>query len=158
MTSQGPITTDIDVLREMVRLAERLRDEEFLSMERTNRYNSGLIAFSTGFLSFMINAQFPKATVQIAGIFLIGSIITSLIALSPRKLHGAAVRIDEDIKAIWSGAQLDLPAYLLETADVTDKAAMAIAKRGSQKKYLTVISALCLAFALGTTYYLYTYA
>ena len=81
----------------MVRIAESRRDEELAHIERVNRYNLALIAFSGSFMSLLVTAGFSFLVVRIAGIFLIASIACSLFALKPRKTAAALV-IDDDVK------------------------------------------------------------
>ena len=151
-------TPDIDVLREMVRLAENRRNEEFAHIERVNRYNLALIAFSGSFLSLLITASFPKQTVGIVGAFLIISIIFSLIAIRPRTLKNGVLIIEDDIQNLRSGQRVSLYDYLLETAEFTEQAANSATMLSHTKKRLTIFSALFLALALAATYYLYVYA
>jgi hypothetical protein len=148
----------ITVLREMVRLAENRRKEELEQIERVNRYNLALIAFSGSFLSLLVTAKFPILTVQISGFFLGFSVVASLIALRPRVIRGGTLVIDEDVAALREGKDLTLSDYLLVTSDLTDKAGTSAAALSHQKKWWTQAAAICLALALALTYYLYAYA
>ena len=158
MSEEQPITTDIEVLREMVRLAEKRRDEEFHRMEKLNTYNLALIAFAGSFLSLLVSIQFDVVVVQISGALLIISILSSLLAIRPRTIHGGTVVIDSDVRAVRNGERLSQQLYLLDTADLTEGAARSMAQSASQKTRLTIISAILLACALLAAYTLVAYA
>ena len=151
-------TEDIEVLREMVRLAENRRTEMFESLERVNKYNLALIAFSATFLSVLVTASFELFIIQSAGALLIVSIFLSLFAIRPKTIHSAALKIDKDVEQIKKGQHVHLKEFLLVTAELTDNAATNINKRALEKKIFTICSALSLAFALTITYILYAYA
>jgi len=150
--------TDIDILREMVRLAENRRTEELEHIDRVNRYNLALIAFSGSFLSLLVSTHFEPTVVRLAGFFLCLSILSSLIALRPRKLKGGAIVIDEDVQALRSGQSLQLHSYLLDLADLTERAASSANIFSRDKKRWTIYSAILLAISLISTYILYAYA
>ncbi len=150
--------TDIAVLREMVRLAENARSETVQSLERLNQYNLGIIAFNAGFMSFLVSNSFPMTTIRVAGIFLLISMFTSLFALSPKKIRGAVLRVDTDVRALKQGEQIDLYEFLLATAELTDRAFVILQERAKEKKFLTIFSSTFLVLALVFTYTLYAYA
>lgn len=152
------ITTDIDVLREMVRLAENRRTEELEIVNRLNQYSLGLIVFSGAFISLLVTVSFPSYVVLIAGFFLLISIFCSLLSLRPKKVKGGSLVIFEDVDAVKRGERLELKEYFVITADITENAADNIAKRGDEKKVWVIIAALFLAIALLATYTLYVYA
>lgn len=149
---------DIAVLREMVRLAENRRNEEFEHIERVNRYNLALIAFAGSFLSLLVTVKLAVVIVQIAGAFLLLSIVFSLLAIMPRKMKGGTLVVEDDVKIIRSGHTLDLQEYLLSTAELTDRAAANAAIFSKIKKWLTLFSVFFLAISLATAYYLHAYA
>ncbi len=150
--------TDIDVLREMVRLAENRRAEMNESLERINRYNLALVAFSAGFLSLLVTVSFNLFIVQASGLLLLFSIFFSLLAIRPRTLKGVTLMIDQDVDILKKNIHIELREYLLVTAELTDVAATKINERGAEKKRFTILSAVSLALALITTYILYAYA
>ncbi len=154
----APGNTDIDVLREMVRLAENRRKEELENVERVNRYNLALIAFSGSFLSLLVTAKFDLKLVKFAGIFLILSIISSLWALRPRNVQGGTLLIAKDIDRFNKHEAIPLHQYLFETASLTESAATSLTILSKQKKWWTLISVILLAISLAITYYLYAYA
>ncbi|MEN9561174.1 MAG: hypothetical protein RIQ56_447, partial [Candidatus Parcubacteria bacterium] len=127
MTNQ----TDIEVLKEMVRLAENRRTEEFRAIERLNQYNLALIAFSGAFLSLLVTANFEVLTVQLSGLALLISISISLLTIRPRTLKGAVLTVDEDVRAIQRGEKLLLNDYLIETAYLLDSAASKAGQRAA---------------------------
>ncbi len=144
----------MDVLREMVRLAEKRRDEELHMLERVNQYNLGIIAFATGFLTFLFSNGFGQGTTVLDGFLLLVSIFISLFAISPRRLKATLI-IEDDVEAISNGVVLDLKEYLLETAALTDKTASNISDLLFWKKKVTILSAATLVSALTVTYILY---
>lgn len=149
---------DIDVLREMIRIAEGRRVEMLETLERINKYNLAIVAFSASFLSLLVTATFDVLIVQCAGIPLLLSIFVSLFAVRPKAIHGASLVIDEDVEILKKGTHLDYREYLLLVAELTDAAGSHLNKRTSEKKRLTIFSAILLALALITTYSLYAYA
>lgn len=150
---------DILVLREMVRLAENRRTEELEGIERINKYNLALIAFTGSFLSLLITTKFPTVTVLIAGGFSLLSIGLSLVTIRPRTLRGGgALSVRSDVTLMKNGEQMALRQYLLDTAELTDLAATSIGALSSVKKRLTIYSALSLAAAMVVTYTFYVYA
>ncbi len=150
--------TSVEVLREMVRLAENNRNEQLKMLDRVNQYNMAVIAFSGAFLSLLVSLKFSKITVETAGAFLLISVTLSLIALAPRHIKGGNLIIDDDVSALRSGKHLDLGPYLLETADLTEKAVVAINELGRRKRLWTIFSAVFLALALLTAYITFVYA
>jgi|GEM_PF-6237398 len=152
MTTTEP--QNLDVLREMVRLAERRCEEELHMIERVNQYNLALIAFSAGFLSFLVANDFSKSTVGVIGASLIASFVLSLIAISPRRLKGT-LEIIEDVEAIRKRERLLLHDYLLSVAELTDTVAMNVSILVRKKKKITIYAAIFLAVALIGTYILY---
>lgn len=157
MNTRETTSEEIDVLREMVRLAESRRTEELQRVSTVNQYNMALIGFAGGFLSLLVTASFPHITVIIAGAFLIISITMSLISLAPRTLKGAIVRIDDDVSDMRNGKNISMSQFLLDTADIMEKAGFIISNRGQEKKLLTVLSTFFLALALFTTYIIYVF-
>ena len=150
--------SEILVLREMIRLAERRRDEEIAHIERVNRYNLALIAFAGSFLSLLISTDVPLFTFRIVGGVLILSLLLSLVALLPRTVEGGALLIDEDVLAIRKRNVPALSAYLLETANLTEQAASRLATLSISKKKWTICSAIVLVIAIATMYVLSAYA
>src|SRR3989338_3360277 len=115
---------EIDVLREMVRLAEMRRTEALDMIERLNKYNLAIIAFAGTFLSVLVTSELPRSAVQFSGIFLIISITGSLYAVRPQRVpDGGALDVANDVKAFRAGQTLDLQSYLLDVADLTNTAA-----------------------------------
>jgi hypothetical protein len=151
------IKADIELLREMVRLAENRRTETRESLERVVKYNLALIAFSASFLSLLVTASFDILIVQVAGLLLIISILLSLFAVHPKSLQ-STVSVDQDIEAIKNGSNFDLHEYMLAVAELTEVTASNFNKRGSERKRYTIISAISLALALLITYSMYAYA
>ncbi len=154
----APGDTDIEVLREMVRLAENRREEEFKITEKLNQYNLALIGFSGGFLSLIISTKLPAVIVQVSGICLIISILLSLLAIRPRTLRGGTLTIDEDVKAMQEGKNISLRDHLLMTADLLDRANRALGPLRRKKSFVTLFAAIFLAISLLSTYILYAYA
>jgi hypothetical protein len=152
------IATDIEVLREMVRLAENRRSEQKEMIERIIRYNLGLIGFSGSYLSLMITVHFPLVILYPAGFFLLCSIVISLFAVRPQVLKGSTLLIKDDITEIRSGKTMQLHDFLLLTAELTENGADSFHKRAHERKNLTIISAALLAISLILTYILYAYA
>lgn len=146
-----------EVLREMVRLAEKRRSEELEAFERLSRHNLSLIAFDAGFLSLMITMGFGKAIVAPSGLLLLFSIAFSLLSVRPRTLKGGSLSVEDDIRALRAGEDLPLREYLLETAELTERAAETIAARVAIGKRYTILSACFLALALLMTYTLYVF-
>ncbi len=152
MTEQSP---DLGVLREMIRLAENRRNEEFQALERISQYNLALIAFSGSFLSLLITAELPKVIPMISGVFLIASVSISLIAIRPKSIIGGTLVIDRDVTALKSGQHIALSDYLLETAHLLDEANNMIGPLRRRRVKLTIISAVFLALALFSSYTLF---
>lgn len=153
-----PGQTSIEVLREMVRLAENRRAEEFESLERMNKYNFALVGFSGSFLALLLTVHAARSVVQAAGLFLLISILTSLMALQPRIVKGGVLTIDDDVEAVKHGHILNFHAYLLDVAEFTDQAGQHAAIVAKEKKRLTIFAAIFLAIALLVTYALIAYA
>jgi hypothetical protein len=151
------INTDIEVLREMVRLAENRRAETRDSLERIIKYNLALIAFSASFLSLLVTASFDIFIVQTAGLLLLISILLSLFAVRPKVLQTSII-IDQDIELIKKNVHLDLKEYVLCVAELTEAAATNLNNRAAERKRYTIASAVSLALALLITYTLYAYA
>lgn len=141
----------IAVLREMIRLAENRRMEEHKMLENVNRYNLALIAFSAGFLSLLVTANFSKETIHIAGFMLLVSILVSLLAIAPRTFKGTIV-IYEDIEMLRKGEYFALHEYLLLTAEAVEIIGNNIDCLVGKKRNLTMISGFCLFLALLFTY------
>lgn len=152
------IHADIEVLREMVRLAENRRTEMFDSIEKVNKYNLAIIAFSAGFLSLLVSAQLDLLLVRIAGASLLFSILLSLFAVRPKTILGASLMINDDVELLKKGIAIQTNEYLLLVAELTDVAATNLNARAKEKKILTILSAIFLAFALFSSYILYAYA
>lgn len=152
------INADIDVLREMVRIAENRRTEMLDSMEKVNKYNLALIAFSAGFLSILVTLTFDIMIVRLAGGLLILSIIFSLLAVRPKIIRGVTLVISDDVETVKKGVAIPLEKYLLAVAELTDVAASNLNTRAKEKKTLTIFSAVFLALALFSSYILYAYA
>lgn len=148
---------DIEVLREMIRLAENRREEEMQMLEKMNQYNLALVGFAGGFLSLLVTAPFPDYTVRIAGAFLMLSILLSLLSIRPRRV-GAALVIEDDIQLIKTKHATNLYEYLLQTAELTDQTASNLNTLLMRKKNVTIFSAIFLAIALLVTYTMYAYA
>ena len=149
----------IAVLREMVRLSEARRSEALDAIEKVNKYNLALIAFSGSFLSLIVTSDIDQEIVRIAGAFLVASIVISLITIRPMKIKGGILVIDKDVDEIRkTGETFPLEQYLLDIADLTSRAAIAIDKVTSVKKSGTICSAFLLAFALLSTYIYHGYA
>ncbi len=148
----------MEVLREMIRLAEDRRAEELRDLERVNKYNLALIGFSGSFLSLLVTIDFPVNLRQIAGALLILSIIFSLLAIAPRRLFGGSILLEDDIEHLRKGQSIDQTSFFLETVTVIEGAATALTKRAREKKRLTMISAVFLATSLIITYILIAYA
>ncbi len=150
---------DIAVLREMLRLAEKRRSEELELMERINKYNLALIAFAGAFLSLLVSRDFPRLVVQVSGALLLMSIFVSLFTVRPQLLKGAgALSIEDDVLLLKKNNTLTLKQYLLDSAELTDRAATSIAILTVEKKRWTILSAFFLVLALCSTYTLYSYA
>jgi hypothetical protein len=158
MEQLPPIHTDVEVLREMIRLAENRRNEELAAIEGVNKYNLALIGFAGGFLSLLVTATFPKIIVQVTGFFLLLCIGTSFLTIRPRILKNGSLKIDSDVMAVRNGAVLPYKDYLLAVGDLTNLAATAAKQLALIKRRLTIISAIFLACALLSTYILYSYA
>ena len=152
------LNTDVDVLREMVRLAERRRNEELDALEKVNKYNLALIAFSGSFLSLLISTGLDVYIVRISGFALVLSILSSLSAIRPKILKGGAISIEDDVTSIKKGGNLNIQRYLVDVAELTNMAAISITKHTQEKRRWTIASASFLAFSLGITYILYAYA
>jgi hypothetical protein len=152
------INADIDVLREMVRLAENRRAEMLDAIEKVNKYNLALIAFSAGFLSLLVTVSFNIFIVRLAGGLLLLSIIFSLFAVRPKRIRGVTLMINDDVDLLKQGIEMDLKEYLLAVAELTDVAASTLNNRAKEKKTLTILSAISLALALSSSYILYAYA
>lgn len=148
---------DIAVLREMIRLADRRRDEELRMLEKINAYNLALIAFSASLLSFLVSLQFDKTSVQLVGAFLLLSIVVSLLTVAPWKIFGS-VEITEDIEHVIDGGHWKIDAYLLATANITNQAGTNVRRLVRLKKTLTIVAGILLAIALLLTYIRYAYA
>ena len=146
---------DIEVLREMIRVAEKRRDEELQMIERINQYNLALIGFSGSFLSLLVTVKFPIIVVIVAGALLLVSLTVSLATIRPRVLKGGAIDLRYDIDQAKDGKISSLYYYLLETADVIQEAATKAGQRSYEKKNGTIFSALFLVLALAATYTLY---
>ncbi len=144
--------TDIDVLREMVRIAENRRNEELEGTEKMNRYNLALIAFAGTFLSLIVTAKLHPVILIMSGFFLSSSIICSLLAIYPRKLIGGVLAVDEDIAALQRGETLYIHAYMIDTARLTDNAAQKAGELVGIKKRWTIFAALFLASSVVCTY------
>ena len=150
---------EIDVLREMVRLAEMRRTEALDMIERLNKYNLAIIAFAGTFLSVLVTSELPRSAVQFSGIFLIISITGSLYAVRPQRVpDGGALDVANDVKAFRAGQTLDLQSYLLDVADLTNTAAGQLHTVARKKKEVTLFAALFLALSLVTSYTLFVYA
>lgn len=149
---------DIAVLREMVRLAEDRRTEALEGLDRVNRYNLALIAFSGSFLSLLVSIQVDPDIVQIGGIGLIISIFVSLATVRPQNVPGGALEVTADVQAFRAGTPQPLRTYLIDVADLTNIAAASLNRLARVKKRGTIISAIFLAFSLAVTYILYAYA
>jgi len=151
-------TIDIAVLREMVRLAEHRREEALHMIEKVNQYNLAIIAFAGSFLSLLITVDFPKLIVQLSGISLVVSIVVSLYSIRPQKVVGGALDIADDIDALNKKELLTLTSYLLDVAELTNKAATSLHVLARAKKRTTIVAASLLAFSLIMTYTLFAYA
>ena len=149
---------DIDILREMIRLAENRRSEEIQAIERLIKYNLALIAFSGSFLSLLLTTTISKPIVEIAGWFLLVSVASSLLAIRPRSVFGGTLVVSDDVKALRKGESISLREYLLETADLLEQANAKIAPVRRYRAQMTIFSAILLALALFATYALYVYA
>lgn len=149
---ETPINADITVLREMVRIAENRRTEEFETVERMNKYNLALIAFCGSFLSLLFTVNVRFVTLSICGFILSLALICSFIAIFPRRIRNGALTIDEDIKLLESGKTLHLSQYLLDIAKLTDEASRQVALLVSKKKIWTIFSAALLAIAIISAY------
>lgn len=156
--TQEPIHTDLDVLREMVRLAENRRNEELVNIERLSKYNFAIIAFAGSFLSLLLSVSLQKFIVNFSGLPLIVSILLSIFALRTRSVKGGNIIIDQDVEDLRMGNVLMIENYLLDTADLTNHAAKNLREYSVIKKKITMISASFLAFALILTYILHVYA
>lgn len=146
------------VLHEMVRLAEMSRTEALNTIERINKYNLALIAFAGSFLSLLISTNIAQPIVQIAGASLIITIILCLYTIRPQRIQGGTPDITDDIQILRSKQQLILSGYLLDVAELTNNASIALQKAGSHKKRTTIVAASFLAFSLVSTYSLVAYA
>lgn len=141
----------------MIRIAEARRQEEIEDLERINKYNLALIAFSGSFLSLLVSLPFPELVQQIAGGCLIISTLCSLFAILPRKVGGFVV-IEDDILALREGKNIFTEEFLLETATIFELVANNIQAFSYKKKQWTIASACVLAFSLIVTYTLIAYA
>jgi hypothetical protein len=142
----------------MVRLAENRRAEMLDAIEKVNKYNLALIAFSAGFLSLLVTVSFNIFIVRLAGGLLLLSIIFSLFAVRPKRIRGVTLMINDDVDLLKQGIEMDLKEYLLAVAELTDVAASTLNNRAKEKKTLTILSAISLALALSSSYILYAYA
>ncbi len=106
---------DIEVIKEMVRLAEQRRAEELHRMEKLNNYNLALIAFSGSFLSLLVTANFALTVLRIGGFILLLSILSSLFAIRPRIIRGGSIVIDEDVQSLRAGSAILLATALFST-------------------------------------------
>lgn len=91
------VSADINVLREMVRLAENRRSEALDTTERMDKYNLALIAFAGSFLSLLLSVDISISILQISGANLIVAILISLFAVRPQRILGGSPDITEDI-------------------------------------------------------------
>lgn len=148
----------IEVLREMVRLAEGRRGEALDMIEKMNKYNLALIAFAGTFLSLLISTNVPLPTLRFVGAFLILTVISSLVAIRPQKIRGGAPDISDDIRLFQEGKGYPLSEYLLAVASVTNEAASELHFIADVKKKFTILAALLLAFSLLLAYILFAYA
>ena len=149
---------DIQVLREMVRLAENRRTEALEMIERMNRHNLALIAFAGTFLSLLISLDIPLLVTRISGGSLICTILISLFTIRPQKVSGGTPDISEDIILLRSSKYLSISSYLLDVADVTSRAGSRLHGLAAIKKKTTIFAASFLAFSLLITYILLAYA
>ncbi len=157
-TEAQEATTDISVLREMVRLAENRRTEALEMIEKINKYNLAIIAFAGTFLSLLVTGDFAYLIIRLSGGCLIVSIVFALIAIRPQKVKGGALDIVDDIKMLKNNQFIRLDSYLLDIADLTNKSAASLHLVARSKKAMTISAALFLACSLFFTYTLYAYA
>src|SRR3989338_4890572 len=151
-------TQDIEVLREMVRLAENRRTEALEMIERLKKYNIALIAFAGSFLSLLITVGSSLLSLRVAGGSLVATICFSLYAVRPQRVHGGALNVASDVSSIKEQKNLLFAPYLLEVAELTNNAATTLHAFAISKQRVTTISALFLAFSLIGAYILYAYA
>lgn len=142
----------------MVRLAELRRYEALEMIERINKYNLAIIAFAGSFLSLLATADVEIYVVRFAGVNLILSIITSLLAVRPERVKGGALDVEEDVSALRNNEKISTEQYLLDVAVLTNDAARSLQLHANAKKKGTIIAALFLAFSLIVTYILVSYA
>lgn len=117
-----------------------------------------MIAFDGTFLSILITNDLSSTIIRVSGAFLIASIFTSLIAVQPKRLKAGALDIVDDVTVLREGKSLDINAYLLDVAELTNNAAEDLHLTAAEKKKSTIISAVLLALSLLSTYILYGYA
>ncbi len=148
-------TNDIDVLREMVRIAEKRRDEEMKMIERINQHNLALIAFAGSFLSLLITTKLSVVIVCFAGCLLLISVFLSLWAVLPQTLKGV-LTIKDDVRILRRGEEkIHIHTYLLDVAELTEHTADAAAELTRKKKWKTIWAGIFLALSLLATYTLY---
>lgn len=148
----------VDVLREMVRLAEKRRDEALHMIERMNKYNLAIVAFAGSFLSVLVTADMPIEAVRLSGACLIASVIVSIAAVRPERIQGGALDVAEDVVAFRQGQTPSLECYLADVAELTNGAAESLQHYANRKKKWTIVAALFLALSLVSAYILAAYA
>ena len=150
--------SDIQVLREMVRLAENRRTEQLQTIEKINQYNLGVIAFSGSFLSLLITIKVSPDIFYVSGFFALLAIGVSLWTIRPQILKGSILLISDDIKALREGQSMRLYDFLLATADLTEQTANAVSERAMKKKQNTIMGVFFLAISLLFSHCMYRYA
>jgi len=149
----------IDVLREMVRLAENRRAEALSALEKMNKYNLAIVAFAGSFLSLLVTVPMSIVIIRSAGLSLITSIIFAIWSIRPHRLRGGgALDIGDDVVALKHNQTLKIKQYLLDTAEFTNISANALQSYANNKRKWTIIAAVFLAFSLLITYILAAYA
>ena len=146
----------IEVLREMIRVAEKRKDEEFTMLERINQYNLALMAFVGGFLSLLLTADLAIEILQSAGFLLLCSICFSLWAIRPRIIKGALI-IEDDISALKNKKDISLYSYLLDEAELVERIGNAASALVIQKRWATILAGIFLVLSLCLTYTMHSY-
>lgn len=150
-------TGHLDLILQILRLAEMRRSEELQMMEWINKYNIGSMVFNGSFLSLLVTASFDSHTLQVAGFFCIISMMLSVIGIWPTVLK-ATLLVEDDIAEAKKGNSMSLPQNLIATADVTTMAANNIAAYNKHKKAMAGSAIAFLATSIIVTYIRYTYA